>query len=148
MKLDNYPYPPTPVQGAVGTLKSRFLERMRDAQFSCARQLKEIQQRYPLNSGDLDYHFAVRDVFWGTFLESINSAIKEQFLALFEIGSANPEYAPPDPAQWAEGLIRTYINHSISHTADFDFIPDIDSTAPIRGVLDTTILPLRNRKTI
>jgi hypothetical protein len=112
---------------------------MRNAQYSCARQLKEIQERDSSNSGNLDYRVAVSEVFWGTFLESLNSAIKEQFQALFEIGSANPEYANPNPAQWAEGLIRTYIHHSISHTADFDFIPDIG--APIRGVLDTTILP-------
>jgi hypothetical protein len=150
MELDyRPPYPRTLVQSAVETLRWRFLERMRDVQHSCARQLQEIiKNRGPLNSGNLDCRAAVHEVFWGTFLESLNSAIKEQFQALFEIGSTNPEYAHPDPAHWANDLLWKQINHAFDHTVEFDFdIDDVDSTEPIvgkrviEGILETTILP-------
>jgi hypothetical protein len=127
---------------------------MANAQVSCARQLRElIADRDPL-TGDLDFRTSVHLVFWGTFLESLESAFKEHFQILCEIGSSNPEYVHPDPAQWAKDLLWKHINYAFNHTVDpglacsiLDIdsaeIPDTDSTEAIRdGMLENTIFPI------
>jgi hypothetical protein len=116
MELYNYSNPRALIEGALVTLKLQFFSKVTAVHESCVLQLREIQKHGSSNSENLDCRGAARDL-WKKFLKSINSAIEEYFRAVFEIGSANPEFAHPDPACWAECLLEKHIQRMIYYTA-------------------------------
>jgi hypothetical protein len=110
------------------------MELVTGALDSCAQQIKEIEHRNPSQAGSI----------FSDFFELLKGAIKEEFQVLLEIGSENPEYAHPDPANWVEGLVRKDIHESFR----YEPIPEDIDFKPTLGVLGSTIIPAVAREEV